>query len=86
MFECIIIDSSPIGIVSDTFHLASLADTCVLIVRQNMTLKDLLERNLIELNFSGIKSLSLVINDVGAGYKRYGYSGIYGYKYVEGRK
>jgi capsular exopolysaccharide synthesis family protein len=88
MFECIIIDSSPIGVVSDTSYLASLADTCVLIVRQNITLKDLLESTLKDLKISDIKSLSIVVNDLGPEYKRYGYSGSYGYKYdkVESRK
>ena len=33
-YECIIIDSSPIGIVSDSFHLSKLADTTILVVRQ----------------------------------------------------
>jgi capsular exopolysaccharide synthesis family protein len=36
-YACIIIDSSPIGIVSDTFNLSTLADTYILIVRQNKT-------------------------------------------------
>ena len=27
-----IVDSSPIGLVSDTFHVASLADACILVV------------------------------------------------------
>ena len=75
-YECIIIDSSPIGTVSDTFHLASLADTCILIVRQNMTLKDLLENTVKELKISNIKSISLVVNDLESsyGYRRYEYS------------
>ncbi len=81
MFECIIIDSSPIGIVSDTFHLASLADTCILIVRQNMTLKDLLESTLKELKISDIKSISIVVNDLGPDYNRYGYGGSYSYSF-----
>ncbi len=78
-YECIIIDSPPLGTVSDTFHLAALADTCILIVRQNVTLKDLLENTLKELKISDIKSIGLVINDFGPGYKRYG--GRYGYSY-----
>ena len=78
-FECIIIDSSPIGIVSDTFHLATLADTCILITRRNLTLKSLLENTLKELKMSGFKSISLVANDIGTEYKRYGYRGKYAY-------
>ena len=81
MFEYIIIDSSPIGTVSDAFHLAALADTCILIVRQNMTLKDLLESTIKELKISDIKSLSLVINDLGPEYQGYGLGGKYGYGY-----
>jgi capsular exopolysaccharide synthesis family protein len=80
-YECIIIDSAPIGTVSDTFHIAALVDTCILIVRQNITLKDQLENTVKELKFSDIKSLSVVVNDLGSEYKRYGYGGKYGYHY-----
>jgi capsular exopolysaccharide synthesis family protein len=79
-YECIVIDSSPIGIASDVFQLATLADTCILVVRQNMTLKDLLEDTVKELKISDIKSLSVAINDLGLEYKRYSYGGKYGYK------
>ena len=48
-FEFIIIDSSPLVSVSDTNHLATLADTCILIVRPNMTEKDLFEHTSNEL-------------------------------------
>jgi tyrosine-protein kinase Etk/Wzc len=80
-YECIVIDSSPIGIVSDTFHLASLADTCILIVRQNKALKDLLESTVKELEISSIKSISLVVNDLGTDDKHFGYGRRYGYGY-----
>jgi capsular exopolysaccharide synthesis family protein len=79
-YECIIIDSSPIGIVSDVFHLATLADTCILVIRQNMTLKDLLENTIKEIKTSDIKSLSVALNDLGLEYKRYSYGGKYVYK------
>jgi capsular exopolysaccharide synthesis family protein len=78
-YECIIIDSSPIGTVSDTFHIATLVDTCVLIVRQNLTLKDQLENTVKELKLSDIKSTSIVVNDLGPEYKHYSYGGRYGY-------
>jgi tyrosine-protein kinase Etk/Wzc len=80
-YECIIIDSAPIGTVSDTFHLAALADTCILIVRQNITLKDQLENTIRELKLSDIKNLSIVVNDLGPEFNRYGYGGKYGYHY-----
>ena len=85
-FDYIIIDSPPIGTVSDTFHLATLADTCLLIVRQNQTLKHLLEGTVKDLQISNINNISLVVNDIGSGGKGYGYgySGKYGYGYGYG--
>ena len=80
-YEYIIIDSSPIGTVADTFHIASLADACILIVRQNVTLKGQIENMIKELKISEIKSIGLVVNDVGQKYKRYGYGEIYAYNY-----
>ena len=80
-FDYIIIDSPPIGSVSDTFYLAALADTCILIVRLNKTLKNLLEGTVKDLQISDIKSASLVINDIGSEGKGYGYGGKYGYGY-----
>lgn len=82
-YDCIIIDSSPIGIVPDSFRLASLADSCILIVRPNKTLKDLLESTLKELEISGIKSISLVVNDLGTDDKHFGYGQKYRYNYQE---
>jgi capsular exopolysaccharide synthesis family protein len=78
-YDCIIIDSSPIGLVSDTYHLASLADLCLLVVRYEKTLKDVLEKTVNELKTSDIKSISLVINDLPFDEKHYGYGGRYGY-------
>ncbi len=78
-FDCIIIDSSPIGLVSDTYHIASMADLCLLIVRYDKTLKDVLEKTLNEIKVSDIKSISLVINDLPFDGKHYGYGGKYGY-------
>ena len=83
-FDYIIIDSPPIGTVSDTFYLAALADTCLIIVRLNKTSKDMIERTVNDLKISDIKSSSLVINDIGSEGKGYGYSGKYGYGYGYG--
>jgi hypothetical protein len=53
------------------------------VVRQNMTLKNLLENTVKELKLSDIKSLSVVVNDLGPEYKRYGYGGRYEFLYGE---
>jgi tyrosine-protein kinase Etk/Wzc len=78
-YEYIIIDSSPIGIVSETYHLASLADSCLLIIRPKRTLKDVLEKTINEIKVSRIKGISLVINDIQSDSKHFGYGEKYGY-------
>jgi tyrosine-protein kinase Etk/Wzc len=78
-YDYIVIDSSPIGLVSDTFYLASLADACLLIVRPGKTLRDMLGLTLREINISGMKGVSLVINDIQSGSKYHGYGEKYGY-------
>jgi capsular exopolysaccharide synthesis family protein len=78
-YDYIIIDSSPIGIVSDTYRLASLADSCLLIVRPKKTLRDILEKTINEIIISGMKSVSLVINDIQSDSRHYGYGEKYGY-------
>jgi capsular exopolysaccharide synthesis family protein len=83
-FDCIIIDSPPIGTISDTFYLAALADTCLIIVRMNKTSKGMIGRTVNDLKMSDIKSTSLVINDIDSEGKGYGYGGEYGYGYGYG--
>jgi tyrosine-protein kinase Etk/Wzc len=78
-FDFIVIDSSPIGIVSDTYHLASMADSCILVVRPGRTLRDLFNMTLRELGASGIKGLCLLVNDVKADNLQYGYGEKFGY-------
>jgi capsular exopolysaccharide synthesis family protein len=74
-FDCIIIDSSPIGLVSDTYHLASLADSCLYVIRIEKTFKEKIAMTLNEMRLSGITSVSLILNDVKANSKTYGYGG-----------
>ncbi|MCF8380682.1 MAG: polysaccharide biosynthesis tyrosine autokinase [Bacteroidales bacterium] len=78
-YEFIIIDSSPIGLVSDTFHLASLADSCLLVVRSGKTLRDMLSLTLREIDSSNIKGISLVINDAKSDATQYIYGDKFGY-------
>lgn len=87
-YDYIIIDSAPIGIVSDTFHLASMADSFLLVVRPGYTLKDMLSRTLDEIIANKTKGVSLVINDIRADSRHYSYGEKYGYtneKVAKGR-
>ena len=78
-FDYIIIDSSPIGIVSDTYYLASLADACLLVVRSGKTLRDMLEKTLHEIKGSDINGVGMVINEIRSDSKYSNYGEKYGY-------
>lgn len=78
-YDYIIVDTSPIGVVSDTYHLASLADTCIMVVRPGQTFRTMFENTMHEVEISGIKDMSLVINDILSHSKKYGYGEKYGY-------
>jgi capsular exopolysaccharide synthesis family protein len=84
-FDCIIIDSSPIGLVSDTYYIAAKADLCLLVVRLGRTLKDVLEKTINEIKISDLKNISLVLNDLPLDEKSYGYGGRYGYTNDSGK-
>jgi tyrosine-protein kinase Etk/Wzc len=85
MFEVIVVDTAPVGMVSDALTLSKFADCTLYLVRQGHTFKkqvaliDELYRE------SKLPKVSIVINDVKnkPGYGYYGY-GRYGYGYGYG--
>ncbi len=87
-FEVIIIDSPPIGIVSDAFELSRYADVNVIMVRQGTTRKnslDVINGMYVE---GKIQNAAVVFNDIDFsrtiyGHK-YGYGNQYGYGYGYG--
>jgi capsular exopolysaccharide synthesis family protein len=87
-YDYIVIDSAPIGLVSDSFALSQYADAVLYIVRQRYTFKKQLEF-INDLKRDGkLHNLALVINDVNLagryGYYGYGYGYGYGYMYRYG--
>jgi len=76
-YDYIIVDSPPIGVVSDIYLAASLADSVLMMVRHDYTKKNVLSATLAEVQFNGIGNLSLLVNDV----KALGSSYRYAYKY-----
>ncbi len=71
-YDYIIVDTAPIGLVSDTFTLDRIADAAIYVCRANYTsLNDLAQINEIYTN-QRLKKLSLVINGTAAK-KTYGY-------------
>lgn len=84
-YDYIIIDSAPIGTISDSYPLASIADATVLVVRNGKSIKKPFEATLAEINEMGIHGISLIVNDIKISKNsyRYSYKYKYGYKSTE---
>jgi len=81
-FDYIILDSTPLGIVSDTFSLAAIADITMILVRHNKTIKHVLAGTLADAKLNGINNISLLMNDITRTNSYYGYGGYYKYGYT----
>jgi capsular exopolysaccharide synthesis family protein len=81
-YDYIVVDTAPVGLVSDALLLAGLSDITLYVVRQRSTRKKQL-RILQDITETGkLHHLGLVLNDVKTG-SRYGYEG-YGYETKNG--
>ncbi len=80
-YDFIIVDSAPVGTVSDSITLARLSDATLIIVRHGKTIAPLLANTLNGITNNGIHGISLVINDISHQNMKYSYSYRYGYKY-----
>lgn len=85
-FDAIVIDTAPVGLVSDAFTLGQFADSCIYVIRQRYTFKR--QVHFIDEMYRSKKlvNMGLLVNDVIAeGSKSYyGYGGRYGYGYGYG--
>ncbi len=83
-FDKIIIDTPPVGLVSDGLILADFADAVLFVVRDGVTRKDHV-RNAQDLYEKGqIKNTGIIFNAARRRNNRYGYAGGYGYTYGYG--
>lgn len=94
-FRFVIIDTPPLGSVSDGTLIASMCDGAVLVVRAGVTPKSMIRQSMHELEQSGCKLLGTVLNraDVSGKsfgkygrYSKYGYGYGYGYGYEPDKK
>jgi capsular exopolysaccharide synthesis family protein len=86
-YDYIIIDSSPIGMVTDAYALAAMSDLTLFIVRNNKTNKTFFKRLSTQLKQDNLKNIYSIINDVQddgsrySKYKLYKYAYLFGYSY-----
>jgi tyrosine-protein kinase Etk/Wzc len=78
-YDIIIVDSAPLGVVSDIYPIAKMADTVLIMVRHGHTKKSVLASTLSELQVNGLDGFSLLLNDISARSGSYRYA--YKYKY-----
>lgn len=84
--DYIILDSSPVGLISDTETVASLSDRSLLVVREDMVLVPHINDTIDELSRSGAACIGAVLSDatpgkIGAHDAYGGYGGTYGTNY-----
>jgi len=82
-YEYVILDTPPIGLVSDALTLMKYADATLYIIRQNYTKKDMLNLINNKKRKGEVKNVNLVFNYYKAKQK-YGYGYGYGYSYGYG--
>ncbi|BDD09721.1 tyrosine protein kinase [Fulvitalea axinellae] len=83
-FDVIVIDTPPLGLVSDTFELLKYADVNLVVVRQDVSHKASV-KHLQELNEQGkFRDVSIVFNGIKINRTKYGsYGGVNGYGYIK---
>jgi tyrosine-protein kinase Etk/Wzc len=64
MYDYIIIDSAPVGIVSETFLLMKYSDVNVFVVRLEHTVKDAVRSAVKSMDSNGFSNFNLLINDL----------------------
>lgn len=86
-YDYIIVDSSPIGMVTDAYSLAQLSDINLFVVRNGKTNKSFYKKLNAQLKLDNIPNLYTILNDVVddgsrySKYKLYKYAYLFGYSY-----
>jgi tyrosine-protein kinase Etk/Wzc len=73
MYDFIIIDTPPIGAVTDAFLMMKQVDLNIFLIRMNYTNKDALRNSVRALKNSNIQNISTIINDIESDEKTYRY-------------
>jgi len=80
IYDFIIVDTSPFGVVSDGFNQAVVADANIFVVRFHKSMKRPLRETLSESRQMGIKGMSILVNDYRSNRGPYRYTHNYRYE------
>ncbi|HLA53537.1 MAG TPA: polysaccharide biosynthesis tyrosine autokinase [Flavitalea sp.] len=79
-FDYVIIDTAPVGPVTDAYILSPFCDATLYIVRQGITPKALVSHLEKKVRYGGLKNVGIIVNGVsGRGIGKYGYGKSYEY-------
>lgn len=79
-YDYVVIDCSPVGLVSDAYILSEMVDTTLFVVRRAKTNKAFFKSVITQLRSDGVENVALVFNDVKGREGYYGTSRYYGDK------
>lgn len=79
-YDYVVVDCSPVGLVSDAYVLAKLVDVTLFAVRRGKTNKSFFKSVVSQLRYDGVSNMALVFNDVKGREGYYGTSRYYGDK------
>lgn len=85
-YDCIIIDTSPMGIVTDALLLTPYSSTNIFVVRHQYTHKLFLKQNIKMFDEANIKNVGLVMNGIKPQKYGYGYGYVYSGEYYSREK
>lgn len=80
VYDYVIVDCSPVGLVSDAYILSEIADTTLFVVRRAKTNKSFFKSVITQLRYDGVENIALIFNDVKGREGYYGTSRYYGDK------
>ena len=87
MFDYIIIDTAPVGLLSDAYVLSSYCDATLYVVRHNRTRKASIQRLDANNKINELKNMAIVFNGIKSrGFSGNGYGYGYGYGYIHKEK
>ena len=77
-YDYVVLDCSPVGLVSDAYFLSKQVDVVLYIVRNEKTNKNFLKYTIKELKEDGVNNIALVYNDINLKNGYYGSRRYYG--------
>lgn len=84
IYDYVVIDSAPLVLVSDTYHISSNADLTVYVTRSEFTPKDVIKVPIDAIEEGRLKNVVFALNDISTAHSGYAYGYKYNYGYGYG--